>query len=58
MHQLVTADQVKKVWKKAVLVVHPDKLTDHPQVNLARMIFVELNDAWAQFSNEGQKNLY
>ena len=44
MHQLVTADEVKKVWRKAVLVVHPDKLTDHPHINLARMIFVELNE--------------
>ena len=26
MHQLVTADQVKKVYRKAVLSVHPDKV--------------------------------
>lgn len=58
MHQLVTAEEVKKVWRKAVLVVHPDKLTDHPQVNLARMIFVELNESWAQFQQSEQKNLY
>jgi curved DNA-binding protein CbpA len=58
MHQLVTADQVKKIYRKAVLAVHPDKLTDDPNINLARMIFVELNDAWAQFQNEGNKNLF
>jgi len=58
MHQLVSAEEVKKVWRKAVLVVHPDKLTDHPQVNLARMIFVELNESWAQFQQSEQKNLY
>ena len=28
MHQLVTGDEVKKIWRKAVLVVHPDKLTE------------------------------
>ena len=58
MHQLVTADDVKRMHKRAVLVVHPDKLTDHPQLNLARMIFVELNEAWTKFSNESQQNLF
>jgi hypothetical protein len=58
MHQLVSFNDVKKIYRKAVLVVHPDKLTDHPQVNLARLIFVELNDAWAQFQSEGQQNLF
>ena len=57
MHQLVTVNDVKKVYRKAVLVVHPDKMTDHPQVNLARLIFVELNDAWAQFQ-DNQQNLF
>ena len=27
MHQLVTPDQVKKVYRKAVLSVHPDKVS-------------------------------
>lgn len=58
MNQLVTANDVKKIYRKAVLVVHPDKLTDHPEIELARLIFLELNDAWAQFQNEGQKNLF
>lgn len=58
MQQLVNANDVKKVYRKAVLVVHPDKLSDHPEVELARLIFVELNDAWAQFNQEGQKNLF
>jgi len=57
MHQLVTADHVKKVYRKAVLVVHPDKLTDHPEVELAKLIFVELNEAWAKFQKAGQPNL-
>ncbi len=58
MHQLVSADHVKKVYRKAVLVVHPDKLTDHPEVELAKLIFVELNDAWAKFQQEGQQSLF
>ncbi|CAG5134697.1 unnamed protein product, partial [Candidula unifasciata] len=58
MHQLVTPDQVKKVYRKAVLSVHPDKLTDDPHQPLARMIFIELNDAWAKFEEEGCKPLY
>ncbi|KAL4236400.1 hypothetical protein ACF0H5_004785 [Mactra antiquata] len=58
MHDLVSADQVKKVYRKAVLSVHPDKLTDSPHLPLARAIFIELNDAWAQFEEEGMKSLY
>ncbi|XP_041358750.1 cyclin-G-associated kinase-like [Gigantopelta aegis] len=58
MHDLVTADQVKKVYKKAVLSVHPDKLANSPYEQLAKMIFMELNDAWAVFEDEGMKSLY
>ncbi|KAI8787018.1 cyclin-G-associated kinase isoform X1 [Biomphalaria glabrata] len=58
MHQLVTPDQVKKVYRKAVLSVHPDKLTDDPNQPLAKLIFMELNDAWAKFEEEGCKALY
>jgi hypothetical protein len=58
MHEVVTGDQVKKWWKKAVLAVHPDKLTDHPQINLARLIYIELNAAIKQFEAEGQQNLF
>ncbi|KAL5021015.1 hypothetical protein ScPMuIL_000170 [Solemya velum] len=58
MHNLVSANQVKKMYRKAVLVVHPDKLQDSPNLTIARMIFIELNDAWAQFEEEGMKSLY
>ncbi|GFN87115.1 cyclin-g-associated kinase-like, partial [Plakobranchus ocellatus] len=58
MHELVTPEQVKKVWRKAVLSVHPDKLNDDPNQALARMIFMELNDAWAKFEEDGCKALY
>jgi cyclin G-associated kinase len=58
MHQLVSGDDVKKMYRKAVLVVHPDKLTGQPEEELARLIFVELNDSWAKFQEGGQQNLY
>uniref|UniRef100_A0A8C5WDN2 Auxilin n=1 Tax=Leptobrachium leishanense TaxID=445787 RepID=A0A8C5WDN2_9ANUR len=58
MADLVTPEQVKKVYRKAVLVVHPDKATGKPYEQYAKMIFMELNDAWSEFENQGQKPLY
>ncbi|XP_060775902.1 putative tyrosine-protein phosphatase auxilin isoform X3 [Neoarius graeffei] len=58
MADLVTPDQVKKVYRKAVLVVHPDKATGQPYEQYAKMIFMELNDAWSEFESQGQKALY
>ncbi|CAF3608260.1 unnamed protein product [Rotaria sp. Silwood1] len=52
MHELVTPDQVKKVYRKAVLYIHPDKLRGDPNEELAKLIFVELNEAWSQFERE------
>lgn len=34
MHQLVSADQVKKVYRKAVLSVHPDKVSDIQKMHI------------------------
>ncbi|XP_073810379.1 auxilin isoform X15 [Danio rerio] len=58
MADLVTPEQVKKVYRKAVLVVHPDKATGQPYEQYAKMIFMELNDAWSEFESQGQKALY
>uniref|UniRef100_H3DL76 Auxilin n=1 Tax=Tetraodon nigroviridis TaxID=99883 RepID=H3DL76_TETNG len=58
MADLVTPEQVKKVYRKAVLVVHPDKATGQPYEQYAKMIFMELNDAWSEFESQGQKPLY
>ena len=79
MHELITTDQVKKVYRKAVLHIHPDKvvrrssrflhvslslslslslvlkLRDDPNEQLAKLIFVELNEAWAQFQSEANE---
>ncbi|KAM8890369.1 auxilin isoform 1-T1 [Synchiropus picturatus] len=58
MADLVTPEQVKKVYRRAVLVVHPDKATGQPYEQYAKMIFMELNDAWSEFESQGQKALY
>ncbi|XP_061880370.1 cyclin-G-associated kinase-like [Entelurus aequoreus] len=58
MADLVTPEQVKKFYRKAVLVVHPDKATDQPYEQYAKMIFMELNDAWSEFENQGSKALF
>ncbi|KAG8011862.1 Cyclin-G-associated kinase [Nibea albiflora] len=58
MADLVTPDQVKKYYRKAVLIVHPDKATGKPYEQYAKMIFMELNDAWSEFENQGSKALF
>ncbi|XP_077981164.1 cyclin-G-associated kinase-like [Glandiceps talaboti] len=58
MHQLIQPDQVKKFYRKAALSVHPDKHTGTPQEELAKLIFMELSDAWSDFEESGMKALY
>ncbi|XP_066298486.1 cyclin-G-associated kinase-like isoform X2 [Branchiostoma lanceolatum] len=58
MHQLVQPDQVKKYYRKACLSVHPDKHVDKPTEEMAKLIFFELNAAWAEFEEQGSKPLY
>ncbi|NXU04901.1 GAK kinase, partial [Buphagus erythrorhynchus] len=58
MADLVTPEQVKKYYRKAVLVVHPDKATGQPYEQYAKMIFMELNDAWSEFENQGSEALF
>ncbi|KAH0628437.1 hypothetical protein JD844_009603 [Phrynosoma platyrhinos] len=58
MADLVTPDQVKKYYRKAVLVVHPDKAMGQSYEQYAKMIFMELNDAWSEFENQGSKSLF
>ncbi|CAJ0953021.1 unnamed protein product, partial [Mesorhabditis belari] len=57
MASLLTANEVKKSYRKACLVVHPDKQTGQPHEELARAIFTELNDAWSAFEAAGQPSL-
>uniref|UniRef100_A0A8C6DFG1 J domain-containing protein n=1 Tax=Moschus moschiferus TaxID=68415 RepID=A0A8C6DFG1_MOSMO len=58
MADLVTPAQVKKQYRRAVLVVHPDKARGQPYEQYARMIFMELNDAWAEFESQGSRPLF
>lgn len=58
MHQLVEHNQVKKWYRKAVLSAHPDKQVGTPNEELAKLIFMELNDAWSAFEESGAQSLY
>lgn len=56
MHQLVTYADVKKIYRKACLAVHPDKQTGSENENLSKLIFMELNDAWSEFEKQNTAN--
>ncbi|XP_008549661.1 cyclin-G-associated kinase [Microplitis demolitor] len=59
MHQLVSAADVKKAYRKACLAVHPDKQAGTANENIAKLIFMELNNAWSAFENDAsQQNLF
>ncbi|XP_017764332.1 PREDICTED: cyclin-G-associated kinase [Eufriesea mexicana] len=59
MHQLVTTADVKKAYRKACLAVHPDKQAGTANENIAKLIFMELNNAWSTFENDvSQQNLF
>ena len=40
------------MYKKACLAVHPDKQMGTPNEELSKLIFIELNDAWAEFNKD------
>ena len=48
----VTFSDVKKMYRKAALAVHPDKQTGSDNERLSKLIFTELNDGWALFQEE------
>ncbi|XP_013184450.1 cyclin-G-associated kinase [Amyelois transitella] len=59
MSQLVSPADVKRNYRKACLAVHPDKQMNTPNENIAKMIFMELNNAWSDFENDAkQQNLF
>ncbi|GLV44488.1 auxilin [Carabus blaptoides fortunei] len=59
MHQLVSAADVKKAYRKACLAVHPDKQMGTEHENIAKLIFMELNNAWSEFENDtSQQNIF
>ena len=49
MAQMITPAQVKKAYRKACLAIHPDKQVGSEYEDLAKSIFVELNEAWSGF---------
>ena len=53
MHQLVSTGDVKKMYRKACLAVHPDKQMGTDNENISKLIFMELNDAWSDFDKGG-----
>ena len=59
MHQLVSAADVKKMYRKACLAIHPDKQTGTENENFSKLIFMELNEAWSEFDNDpSQQNMF
>jgi len=59
MHQLVSTGDVKKMYRKACLAVHPDKQMGTENENLSKLIFMELNEAWSEFENDpNQQNMF
>eukprot|EP00092_Neocalanus_flemingeri_P012469 GFUD01013442.1.p1 GENE.GFUD01013442.1~~GFUD01013442.1.p1 ORF type:complete len:1133 (-),score=359.01 GFUD01013442.1:1165-4563(-) len=59
MHQLVTKGDVKKMYRKACLAVHPDKQMGTDNENISKLIFMELNEAWSEFENDpNQQNMF
>uniref|UniRef100_A0A1I8EZ43 Other/NAK/GAK protein kinase n=1 Tax=Wuchereria bancrofti TaxID=6293 RepID=A0A1I8EZ43_WUCBA len=53
---LLTAQQIKKYYHKACLIIHPDKQVGTENETLARAIFTELNDAWTAYENAGSQS--
>ena len=56
MHELFDANSVKKLYRKAIMITHPDKFnketTDHKF--LANRVFGALNEAWKVYEQTGQ----
>uniref|UniRef100_A0AC35UC37 Protein kinase domain-containing protein n=1 Tax=Rhabditophanes sp. KR3021 TaxID=114890 RepID=A0AC35UC37_9BILA len=52
MAELLQHAQIRKHYRKACLVVHPDKQMGTANELLAKAIFTELNDAWSSFENK------
>lgn len=51
MHLMIEPQQVKKMYRNASRVVHPDKQIGGPNEDLAKSIQVELNDAYTLFED-------
>ncbi|CAH8581483.1 unnamed protein product [Schistosoma turkestanicum] len=56
MADLITRDQVKRQYRNAARAVHPDKWMGTSHENIARLVFVELNDAMAEFDKDANNS--
>lgn len=56
MHELGDPNSVKKAYRRAILITHPDRVNKSPtdQKFLANRIFGALNEAWKVFEATGQ----
>uniref|UniRef100_A0A0K8VGN7 Cyclin-G-associated kinase n=1 Tax=Bactrocera latifrons TaxID=174628 RepID=A0A0K8VGN7_BACLA len=59
MSTLITPADVKKSYRRACLAVHPDKHNGTEYESIAKLIFMELNNAWTDFENDAtQQNIF
>ncbi|EDV92666.1 cyclin-G-associated kinase [Drosophila grimshawi] len=59
MSTMVTPAEVKKAYRRACLAVHPDKHNGTEHEEIAKLIFMELNNAWTDFENDAtQQNMF
>uniref|UniRef100_A0A6P4FJI7 Tyrosine-protein phosphatase auxilin n=1 Tax=Drosophila rhopaloa TaxID=1041015 RepID=A0A6P4FJI7_DRORH len=49
MSTLNTLVEVKKAYRHACVAVHPDKNNGTENEEIAKLIFIELNNAWTDF---------
>ena len=57
---MAEANQVKKYYRKAILMCHPDKISaddDPDKVYIANRCYAALNDAWNEYRNEPGVNV-
>jgi curved DNA-binding protein CbpA len=56
MHEVIEQNSVKKLYRKAIVITHPDKVHKSPtdQKFLANRIFGTLNEAWRIYEQTGQ----
>ena len=52
MHQLVTENDVNKMYKKAGLAVHPDRQQGTENEELSTLLQSELNMAWKKYKDD------
>jgi DnaJ-class molecular chaperone len=60
MDKMSDPNQVKKYYRKAMMMCHPDKITredDADKMYIANQCFAALNDAFNEYKNEPGVNI-